>query len=366
MRWAELDTPCLRIDLDRLQANLEEMAAAASAHGLYLRPHIKSHKMAAIARRQMELGAIGLTTAKLSEAEALAAAGLKTFFVCYPILGDVKLHRLRDLCREANVMTVVDSVDGARGLAAAMEGEAHPLDIVIKVDAGMHRVGVSPERVAELAAVVRALPKLRLRGVCIHEGTVYGEPDPDRREAIVRDQTAGLIEVARELCSHGHEIEIVSAGSTPGALASLHVPGLTEIRPGNYVFYDAMQVALGVVNLERCALFVVSTVVSHSAPDRAVIDAGSKALSSDLGGHGTALVSGYGAVVGRPDIIIERLSEEHGWLKLQGTRPVDLGARLDVIPNHACPVSNSFAWTAVTRRDRVVDRWPVEARGCLT
>src|SRR5215207_4832535 len=172
--WPELDTPSLRVDLPRLERNLEEMASAAQARGVKMRPHIKTHKMAEIARRQLGLGAVGLTCAKLSEAEAFAAAGFRDLFVCYPLVGPPKLRRLRDLSREANVMTIVESAAGAEALADAMAGEGRPLDVLVKVDVGMHRVGVPEEQASELARLVASKSSLRLRGVCIHEGPVYG------------------------------------------------------------------------------------------------------------------------------------------------------------------------------------------------
>jgi D-serine deaminase-like pyridoxal phosphate-dependent protein len=366
VRWPELDTPCLRVDLERLERNLREMAAAARERGVQMRPHIKTHKMAEIARRQLELGAIGLTVAKLSEAEALTAAGFDDFFVCYPLLGTLKLRRLLELSRRVRVMTIVESFEGVGQLAATMAGEATPLDVLIKIDTGMHRVGVPPERAHDIAWLVATQQGLRLRGVCIHEGLSYGEPDAEKRAALAAEHAARAVEVANDLRRRGHNIEIVSTGSTPGARGTLQVEGVTEIRPGNYAFYDGTQVSLGTTDWDHCAISVVATVVSHSAPDRAVIDAGSKALTVDRGAHGTSTLTGYGTIRGRPGIVIERLSEEHGWLKLQDGETLQLGEQLDIIPNHACPVANNFPTATITRAGQVIDRWNVIARGCMT
>lgn len=364
--YPELDTPALCIDLDRMERNLEEMAAAAKAHGVGLRPHIKSHKSVEIGKRQMALGAVGLTTAKLSEAEVLAASGLRDLFVCYPIIGELKLRRLRNLARETNLMTLVESEEGARGLSEAMRGEESPLDVLIDLDVGFHRVGVDEENASALANLVASLPGLRLRGVSTHEGTVYGATDEAARKAMVRDQLGHMVRIANELHSQGHDIEIVSSGSTPGAKAALEVEGITEMRPGNYVFYDVMQVGFGVTGLEHCALSIVAQVVSRQSPERAVIDAGAKAFSSDLGAHGTGGMSGHGAVKGRPGITVERLSEEHGWLRVAPDEQLAIGDRLDIIPNHACVATNLFNEVAVVQGGRVVDRWRVDARGCMT
>jgi D-serine deaminase-like pyridoxal phosphate-dependent protein len=361
-----VETPCLRLDLDRLEVNLDEMAERSRAAGVALRPHVKTHKMAALGQWQMERGAVGLTTAKLSEAEALARHGLNEMFVCYPLVGDARLHRLRRLARAIHVMTIVDSEVVAAGLARAVRAEARPLDVLIKLDAGSHRVGVDPERARELAELVARMPELRLRGVCIHEGSTYGEPEPELRRAIARKEAERLVATARGLRSDGHEIEIVSAGSTPGVEGVLPVDGVTEIRPGNYVFNDLNQVALGVVGLERCALSVFTTVVSRPASGRAIVDAGAKALTLDRGAHGTRLLSGFGAVVGRPDVTVARLSEEHGWLELGSAGNLAVGEMLEIVPNHACAVVNNFDRALLTRDGSVVDVWPVDARGCMT
>lgn len=361
--WTELDTPALRIDLPKMERNLEEMAARARERGVHMRPHTKTHKMPEIGRRQMDLGALGLTVAKLGEAEVMARAELRDLFVCYPLVGDHKLRRLRDLAREANLMTIVESEQGARGLSNAMKGEAKPLDVLIDLEVGYGRVGVLEERAGDLARLVDTLPGLRLRGVCIHEGNVYVEPDPECRAQLARGQVERMLAIARDLASCGHNMEIVSCGSTPGARFTLEVDGITEIRPGNYVFYDTMQVALGTTDLEHCALSVITTVVSHQEPGKAVIDAGAKALALDKG-FGIA-AEGHGIVRDHPGITVERLSEEHGWLTLGEGETVGIGDRLDVIPNHACVVTNLFNELAVTNGDTIVDRWKVSGRGML-
>lgn len=361
--WPILDTPALRVDLDKMERNLEEMAARANKHGVMLRPHTKTHKMPEIARKQVALGAVGLTVAKLGEAEEMLRAGLRDLFVCYPLLGEHKLKRLRDLTREANMMTIVESAEGAQGLSDAMKGEGKPLDVLIDLEVGYGRVGVPEERAATLAKLVDSLPGLRLKGVCIHEGNVYGEPDPECRAQLARDQVSRMVGVARDLAERGHSIEIVSCGSTPGARYTVEVDGITELRPGNYVFYDAMQVALGTTDLDHCAMSVLTTVISHQEPSRAVIDAGAKALALDKG-LGIAAKS-HGIVRNHPGIIVERLSEEHGWLKLDEGVTLKIGDRLEVIPNHACVVTNLFNEVVVTRGDEVVDRWKVAARGML-
>jgi D-serine deaminase-like pyridoxal phosphate-dependent protein len=361
-----VDTPALLVDDSRLHDNLRLMAQLCLRHGKRLRPHIKTHKTIEIARRQRDNGAVGLTVAKLGEAEVYAAAGFDDLLVCYPIVGPIKLARLAALAQSVTASTVVDNPGAARDLSAAMTRAGVRLDVLLKLDVGMHRVGVAADDVLQLATAVAELPGLRLRGVCIHEGSVYGEADPARRGAIGRDQVQRLVATAERLRDRGLPIDVVSCGSTPSIADVIDIDGLTEVRPGNYVFYDAMQVALGVVDPERCALSVLTTVVSRGGADHAVVDAGAKTLSLDRGAHGLGLLSDYGRVIGRDDVRLASLSEEHGWLKLGEEVPLAVGERLRVLPNHACAVINNFDKMIVVRDGEPVGEWHIAARGQVT
>jgi D-serine deaminase-like pyridoxal phosphate-dependent protein len=361
-----VDTPALLVDEARLEDNVRLMARLCRQHGKKLRPHIKTHKTVEIARRQRDNGAAGLTVAKLGEAEVYAAAGFDDLLVCYPIVGPVKLARLAALARRVTVSTVVDDAAAARALSAAMTAAGIRLDVLLKLDVGMHRVGVAAGEADRLAAAVAELPGLRLRGVCIHEGSVYGEADPARRRALGRDQVRQLVATAGRLREQGLPIDVVSCGSTPSLADVIDIDGLTEVRPGNYVFYDAMQVALGVIDAERCALTVLTTVVSRGGADHAIIDAGAKTLSLDRGAHGLGLLSDYGRIIGRDDVRLASLSEEHGWLRLGEQAPLSVGDRLRVLPNHACAVVNNFDQLTILRDGEPVAQWDIAARGQVT
>ncbi|MFW6056666.1 MAG: alanine racemase [Chloroflexota bacterium] len=364
----DLDTPCLLVDKKKLEDNIVGIQEKAASAGKGVRPHAKSHKMAPVAHRQMQLGALGITTAKLAEAEAFVDSGLREVLVCYPIVGLQKVRRLLALSRRANVMTAVDSVDACRKIGEAFSAENREHDVLVKVDAGFGRVGVPWESAATVCARVADLPGIRFRGVCIHEGTTYGVIDPQMRADVAREQCERLVQVARHVRAMRIEVEVVSAGSTPGLEGDLSVDGITEVRPGNYVFYDAIQAALGVTSIDQCALTVLTRVVSTAHENRAICDAGAKALSMDKGAHGVNTTAGYGIVVGHPTLDLEKLSEEHGWLRLgSGTaEEIRTGQLLQVIPNHACPVANNFNEAWVVEHGQVVDRWDVCARGALT
>ena len=366
MSLVSLDTPVLLVEESRLDANIATMAQLARQHGKKLRPHIKTHKTIEIAQRQRDRGAAGLTVAKLGEAEVYAAAGFDDLLVCYPIVGPLKLARLAALAQQVTVSTVVDDAAAAGALSAAMTDAGIRLDVLIKLDVGMHRVGVVADEAEGLALAIAELPGLRLRGVCIHEGSVYGEADPVRRRSIGRDQVQQLIATADRLRGRGLPVDVVSCGSTPSIADVIDLDGLTEVRPGNYVFYDAMQAALGVISPERCALTVLTTVVSRGGADHAVIDAGAKTLSLDRGAHGLGLLSDYGQVIGRDDLRLASLSEEHGWLKLSGEAVLSVGERLRVLPNHACAVVSNFDKMIVVRDGELVAEWAIAARGKVT
>ncbi len=367
LRIADLDTPSILVDLDVLEQNIAEIADLARAAGVALRPHIKTHKTPEIARMQLDAGAIGVTCAKLGEAEALADAGLTDFFIAHPLVTAQKTRRLAALARRpgVEVSTIVDSPEGIAALSAVFAQEPLLLDVLIKVDTGLRRVGVAPgEPTIALARQIAAAPGLRFAGICAHEGYSYGQSDPTTRDAVTRAGVELLVATAKDLAAAGLRCERVSVGSTPGAKAAIGVPGVTEVRPGNYAFYDAMQVGLGVVPAERCALTVLTTVVSHAARDRAVVDGGSKTFTSDKGVHGMAGASSHGIILGKEDVTLYALSEEHGWLRLDPNgSDVAIGEQLRVIPIHSCPVANLAEELVVVRGDEVVARWGVAAAG---
>lgn len=366
MPYPQLDTPSVLVDLDALELNIATMARLAEASGVGLRPHIKTHKTPEIARMQLAAGAIGVTCAKVGEAEALVNAGIDNVFVCFPLVTEPKIRRLAALARRATLSTIVDSPEGILALSATFSAEPARLDVLLKIDTGMHRVGVPPERAVGMASLIAEAPGLRFAGICAHEGYTYRAPDAASRAEAGRRGGEQLVATAEALATAGFPCERVSAGSTPGAEATSRVPGITEIRPGNYAFYDAMQVRLGVVPQERCALRVLVTVVSHTASDRAVVDGGSKTFTSDLGVHGQAGTTGHGIIVGRPELQLRALSEEHGWLAVEpGVRSPRIGEQLEVIPVHACPVVNLAGELVIVRGGEIVDRWHVAAQGLV-
>jgi D-serine deaminase-like pyridoxal phosphate-dependent protein len=354
-----IETPAVLVDLDVVERNIGAMAERARRHGVRLRPHAKTHKVVEIGRKQLAAGAGGLSVAKVGEAEVFAAAGFQDLFVAYPVVGEDKGRRLLALSDRARLAVGVDSPDGARTLDAVFRAAGRRLDVLLKVDVGFHRVGVPPDQAVQAAQSISALSGLRLRGVFTHAGHAYLAESPDGVGRIGQSEGSILVETAQRIRDAGIEIEEVSVGSTPTARHAMSVPGVTECRPGNYVFHDASQVSLGVCAPEDCALTVLATVVSVPAADRAVVDAGSKTLSSDpLRPSGP----GHGFVLGRRSRIA-RLSEEHGVIEVLPGEGFRVGERVRILPNHACVVSNLHDRLLGVRGDRVEGELAVAARG---
>lgn len=355
----DLETPAVLIDVAVVERNVARMAERARAAGVRLRPHAKTHKTLEIAGLQRGAGARGLSVAKVGEAEVFAAAGYDDLFVAYPTVGADKARRLLDLADRARLAIGVDSVAGAASVAAAFRAAGRTLDVLVKVDTGFHRVGVEPAEAPGLCRALSEIGGLRLRGLFTHAGQGYHQPTPDAVDKVARGEGEILASVAEQVRAAGIPVEEVSVGSTPTARVAMTRPGVTECRPGNYVFHDGTQLALGTCSLEDCAMTVLATVVSTSGADRAVLDAGSKTLSSD------ALrprAGGYGRILGR-ESRLERLSEEHGVVAVAPGESFAVGERVRILPNHACVVTNLHDRLVAVAGERVEGEWTVAARG---
>jgi len=353
---AGLETPVAVRDDDAMERNLARMAAVAERAGAGLRPHAKTHKSVAVARRQLEHGAVGLTVATLQEAEVFAEAGVADILVAHPPADRTKLNRLTHLAARVRRLAVaLDDVDLAREVTA-------PIGILWEVDTGLHRVG-TPAGEATVDAVRRLLAAVgpdRFRGLLTHGGHAYRATDQAQRRAAAADESEGLAETAELLRAAGVEVREVSVGSTPTAGFATEFQGVTEIRPGTYVYGDAGQVALGSHPLEDCALAVVATVVSAPAADRCVLDCGSKSISAD---RIVPTLDGYGMVLDRPGLAVARLSEEHTVVTAPEATGLRVGDRVAIIPAHACTTVNLHPYLLAFGDDEKT-RWePVDARG---
>jgi D-serine deaminase-like pyridoxal phosphate-dependent protein len=357
----DLETPAVLIDLDRLEANIAGMMARARAAGVALRPHAKTHKVPEIGWMQMRAGAAGLSVAKTSEAEVFAKHGFSDLFVAYPVVSPSKADRLVALSRRVSLCAGVDSVEGASVLGEAAARSGHTLSVSLKVDSGFHRVGVAPRDAVAVGTRIAAIKGLVLTSIFTHAGQAYHRAAPAEIEEDNREEAAIVTAAADGLRKAGLSIATVSVGSTPTARFGFAHRGLTEARPGNYVYLDRSQVALGTCSLDECAMSVLATVVSRAAPDRAVLDAGSKTLSSD---GLRPVADGFGLVLGTKSRLA-RLSEEHGVVAVEPGDAFKVGQRVRVLPNHACVVSNLHDRVFGVRGERVETVFAVAARGCV-
>ena len=349
-RYSELDTPAVLIDLDRVEANLKHAQDAADRAGLKLRPHIKTHKLPGFAKRQVELGAVGITVQKLGEAEVMADAGLTDLLLTFNIIGLAKLKRLRALHERVIIRVVADSADCVAGLAATFSDPDHKLGVFVECDTGMGRCGVqSPEDALTLARFIMAAPGLAFAGLMTYPAAgKYAEAN----QWLARART--LFE------AENIAVPAITTGGTPDIWHMQDAGGIaTEYRPGTYIYMDRSQVAAGAATFDDCALTVLATVVSRPTENRAIIDAGSKALTSDLLG-----LVGHGYVLEYPEARIVGLSEEHGTIDLSGCaiKP-GIGETIRIVPNHCCPVSNLFDEVNLIRQGELVETVPVAARG---
>jgi D-serine deaminase-like pyridoxal phosphate-dependent protein len=355
----DLPTPAVLVDLDVLESNVRRMQERARKAGVRLRPHAKTHKSPEVGRLQLSAGARGLTLAKTSEAEVFADLGFDDVFLAYPIVGTDKARRLLALADRVRLAVGVDSLEGAEGLAAPFAAAGRRLPVLLKIDCGFHRVGVLPEAAAALGIRVAEMRGLELSGVFTHAGQGYGGVTPEEVARIGSEEARTISETADALRSAGLPCAEVSLGSTPTAAAAIVGRGVTECRPGTYVYNDRSQVALGACAPEDCAMTILATVVSAPAPERAVVDAGSKTISSD---PMRPAPDGHGLVLGGRTRVA-RLSEEHGVLAVAPGERFRVGDRVRIVPNHACAVSNLHDHLVAVRAGRVEGRITVAARG---
>jgi D-serine deaminase-like pyridoxal phosphate-dependent protein len=357
----QLETPAVIVDLDVVEANIARLAHYAQQHGLRTRPHTKTHKTPAIAKMQIASGSHGITVAKSGEAQVMAEAGLDNILLAYPIFGEQKLHRLATLALEKKITIAVDNAVTAEAISAAAQSAGSTIDLLVELDVGMRRCGVgSAEDAEKLAKFIDALPGVRFAGLNFYPGHVWAAP-AEQAESLQKVSTM-VADVLDRLSRSGLPCEVVSGGSTPTALQSHQVAGLTEIRPGTYVFNDRNTLSMGACSLDDCALRILATVVSTAVPGRAIIDGGTKTFSSDRLLAGTR--EGFGYIPEHPDVLFEGMSEEHGHLNIEASaQPFKVGDRLTIVPNHVCACVNMHDRIFYHRNGTVEEVWQVAGRG---
>jgi D-serine deaminase-like pyridoxal phosphate-dependent protein len=345
-------TPAVVIDMDRVERNIARVQLACNDAGVANRPHIKTHKSPLLAKLQIAAGARGITCQKLGEAEVMAREGIDNILISYNLIGEEKMARLGALQARATMTVAADNPTVISGLPQAAAISGRPLAVVVECDTGRKRAGVeTPGEAIALARMIASSPGLSFAGFMLYPTeTGWAEAQRFYDEALAGIRAAGL------------EPSIVSTGGTPNLknLGKLH--GATEHRPGTYIYNDRMQVAAGVATWDDCALNIYSTVVSRAGPDRGILDAGSKTLTSDTGGG----LDGHGLILEHPEARIARFAEEHGFLDLtrSNTRPA-VGDVVRIVPNHVCVVVNMVDEVVMVRGDEIIGTLTVAARGKL-
>jgi D-serine deaminase-like pyridoxal phosphate-dependent protein len=351
-----VDTPMPIVVIDTVQSNISRMQEFANTRGLRLRPHVKTHKCIEIGRLQTDAGACGITAGTIREAEVFAGEGFRDIFLAYPIwAAGSKAARIRHLAESIELRVGVDSRAAIDRLAESMRGASSRLQVVVEVDCGAHRSGVVAEVAGELA---RYAAKVGLEPVGVYTYPGQGGSGPAARRPAADEQLSALETAVASLQAVGIEPAVVSAGSTPTAEYSDRAP-ITEIRPGEYVFCDLDNLQIGACTEEQVALLVAATVVSDTMSDHVIVDVGTKAL-----GREGSPQKGYGRALGVGDGRLLKLNEYHGFLCADSRDRPAVGTVLPIIPNHVCPVVNSFDELVVTdAAGASLERWAVAARG---
>jgi D-serine deaminase-like pyridoxal phosphate-dependent protein len=347
----EYGTPCAVIDMDKVERNIARIQSACDAAGVANRPHIKTHKNPTLAQLQVKAGAKGITCQKLGEAEIMADSGIDNILISYNLLGDEKMARLGALQAKANMTVAADNFVVVGDLPKAAVASGRPLSVVVECDTGRKRAGVeTPAEAIALARAIAGSKGLTFAGFMLYP-TETGWADAQK---FYDEALAGVR-------AHGLDAAIVSTGGTPNLKNLGKLKGGTEHRFGTYIYNDRMQVAAGVATWDDCALNIYSTVVSRAGPERGILDAGSKTLTSDTGG-----LDGHGLILEHPEAKIARFAEEHGFLDLarSNTRP-GVGDVVRIVPNHVCVVVNMMDEVVMVRGDEIIGTLPVAARGKL-
>ena len=364
--YRNIDTPALLIDREQMLDNLRWMQEKADRWGVSLRPHTKTHKMPELARLQMEQGACGITVAKVGEAEVMAAHGLRDIFIANEVVGEQKWRRLAKLSKEIRVLFGVDSPEAVRGIEAVFAQEEAQALVRIEIETGENRSGVVSEAAFDaVLAAIQAAPHVTLEGVFSHEGHSYSAPTIEACLALTERALNLTLHYAQRARAAGFSIETVSIGSTPSLAHSETLPaGITELRPGTYILMDVGQ-GNCIGTYDRCAATVLTTIISKPTEERLIGDAGAKALTSQSRGAGLCQTEGKGVVKGS-EITVTNVYDEHTILYSRELHDkLSIGDKIEIIPNHICPVCNLYDRAYLVSDGAVVRELEIAARGKL-
>lgn len=362
--YSFIDTPALLVDYDLVMRNLQAMQQKAAACKVKLRPHTKTHKMPELAKLQVSLGAGGITVAKVGEAEVMAENGLDDIFIANEIIGTAKLQRIRNLHQKIKIRLGVDNETQIDQLHEVFKDDEKPIEVLIEVEVGENRSGVvTDDQLIRLTHHIQSKTGVTLKGVFSHDGHSYKAKNADDCRRICRESQTRTLEAANIVSRLGANIDTVSIGSTPSLMHSEIMEGITEIRPGTYIFMDVGQ-GTALADYSRCAATVLASVISMPTDERIVLDTGAKSLTMQTRSGGICATDGYGLVKNSDNIRLSGLYDEHGLIYDRRLRSrLQVGDKLEVIPNHICPVCNLYEKAYLVAKGAVIKEVPILGRG---
>ena len=365
MKKHELVTPAILLDMDAFENNINSYQALCNEHGKEMWPMIKTHKSSAVAKMQMDAGATGFLCGTIDECEMVYNLGAKHIMYAYPVANPVNIQRILKMAKDSDIIIRLDTVAAAEMLNAAAAEAGIVVSYTIIVDMNFHRFGMPVEDVVPFAKALAPMKNLRFRGISTHPGQVYGCTDYEGVKEIAKLEMDTMKAAADALAEAGFPCEMITSGSTPTFKEVVTKGATTVSHPGNYTFLDNIQMALGVAEEKDCAMRILATVISNPHEGFYLFDAGAKCMGLDQGAHGNSAITGFGYVVGHPELTIVGLSEEVAKVKCLNGDPCDLkvGDKVEIIPNHSCSSANNTTWYTCVRGDEVVDSIEVDYRG---
>lgn len=363
MKLNELTTPSFLVDLDQLDKNIKLIQELCDDNGIELWPMIKTHKSTQIAKMQIDAGAKGFLVGTLDEAEILAKEGVERISYAYPVAGEGNLNRVIDINKDTELYVSLDCKEQLQILDDKLKENDMKIKALIIVDSGLGRFGVMPEDVVELAKEVAKYENIELVGISTHPGHVYSSQNMEDVERCANDEINAMQTAKKNLVDAGFEVDMVATGSTPTMFLAAKADDITVLRPGNYPFFDNIQMSVGLVEEDDCSLAVLATVVSNPKEGLFLIDAGSKCFGLDKGAHGVSNMRGYGHVKGHPELVVTSLSEEVAKIEVEGETDIKIGDKLMIIPNHACSSANFTDYLIGYRGDEIEEIIHIDMRG---
>ncbi|MBN8047424.1 alanine racemase [Paraclostridium bifermentans] len=363
MKINELSTPNFILDLDALENNLKVVQDLCNKNNKELWPMTKTHKSTKLAQMQIDFGAKGLLVGTIDEAEAFVESGIKAITFPYPIANVSNIKRAIELSKKARIILSFDNVESAKLWNYELVKQDINMEYFILINSGLNRLGVTPENSPNLAKELSQFKNLKLIGISTHPGHVYAVASPEEVSPISKQEVERMSTAKQLLQSNGFEIDVVASGSTPTFFDVVSDPSLDVLRPGNYPFYDNIQLSLDICKEDDCSLTALGTIISRPSEDLFIVDVGSKCLGLDKGAHGSALITGFGKVKGHDELNIIGLSEEVGKIQIIGVTTLKVGDKIQIIPNHSCSCANMTSYLVGYRGEDVVDIIDIDVRG---